>query len=68
MSTRTFLNQILKIDVTNRTASLFGDTGYIGILADPNHIVWKIILLCVLILGGGSAVGVDVISTSGLTG
>jgi len=39
-----------------------------AMLADPNHIVWKIILLCVLILGGGSAIGVDVISTSGLTG
>ena len=36
------------------------------ILADPNHIVWKIILLCVLILGGGSAMGVDVVSTAGL--
>ena len=30
-------NQVLKIDVTNKTASLFGDTGYIGILADPNQ-------------------------------
>ena len=39
-----------------------------AILADPNHIIWKIMLLCVLILGGGSVVGVDVISTSGLTG
>jgi len=37
-----------------------------AILADPGHIVWKIILLCVLILGGGSVVGVDVISTTGL--
>jgi hypothetical protein len=37
-----------------------------AILADPSHIVWKIILLCVLILGGGSVVGVDVISTTGL--
>ena len=37
-----------------------------AILADPNHIVWKIILLCVLILGGGSAIGVDVVSTAGL--
>jgi hypothetical protein len=36
------------------------------ILADPSHIVWKIMLLCVLILGGGSVVGVDVISTTGL--
>lgn len=37
-----------------------------AILADPNHVVWKIILLCVLILGGGSAIGVDVVSTAGL--
>jgi hypothetical protein len=37
-----------------------------AILADPNHIVWKIILLCVLILGGGSVVGLDVVSTAGL--
>ena len=36
------------------------------ILADPGHIIWKIMLLCVLILGGGSVVGVDVISTAGL--
>ena len=35
-------------------------------LADPNHIVWKIILLCVLILGGGSVVGVDPLATAGL--
>ena len=37
-----------------------------AILAAPGHIIWKIMLLCVLILGGGSAVGVDVISTAGL--
>ena len=37
-----------------------------AILADPNHVVWKIILLCVLILGGGSAIGFDVVSTAGL--
>ena len=37
-----------------------------AMLADPNHIVWKIILLCVLILGGGSVVGVDVLATTGL--
>ena len=37
-----------------------------AILADPNHVVWKIILLCVLILGGGAAIGVDVVSTAGL--
>ena len=36
------------------------------ILADPGHVIWKIMLLCVLILGGGSVVGVDVISTAGL--
>lgn len=36
------------------------------LLSDPNHIVWKIILACVLILGGGSALGVDVVSTAGL--
>ena len=37
-----------------------------AILADPGHIIWKIMLLCVVILGGGTAVGVDVISTAGL--
>ncbi len=37
-----------------------------AILAAPSHIVWKIILLCVLILGGGAVVGVAVISTTGL--
>ena len=37
-----------------------------AILADPSHIIWKIMLLCVLILGGGSLVGVDVVSTAGL--
>jgi hypothetical protein len=37
-----------------------------AILADPNHIIWKIMLLCVLILGGGSLAGVDVIDTAGL--
>jgi hypothetical protein len=37
-----------------------------AILADPNHIVWKIMFLCVLILGGGSLTGVDVISSAGL--
>ena len=37
-----------------------------AILADPSHIIWKIMLLCVLILGGGSLAGVDVISTAGL--
>ncbi len=36
------------------------------ILADPNHIIWKIMLLCVLILGGGSAMGVDVVSVAGI--
>ena len=36
-----------------------------AMLADPNHIVWKIILLCVLILGGGSVVGVDPLATAG---
>jgi hypothetical protein len=36
------------------------------ILADPNHIVWKIMLLCVLILGGGSVVGGDIVSIAGL--
>ena len=35
------------------------------ILADPNHVIWKIMLLCVLILGGGSALGVDAVSTAG---
>lgn len=37
-----------------------------AILADPQHVIWKIMLLCVLILGGGSLVGVDVVSTAGL--
>ena len=37
-----------------------------AILADSNHIVWKIILLCVLILGGGSVVGGDIVSIAGL--
>jgi len=36
------------------------------LLADPGHIIWKIMLLCVLILGGGSAAGVDVVSIAGL--
>ena len=30
-------NQVLKIDVVNETANLFGDTGYIGLLADANQ-------------------------------
>ncbi len=37
-----------------------------AILADPGHVIWKIMLLCVLILGGGSLAGVDVVSTAGL--
>lgn len=37
-----------------------------AILADPNHVVWRIILLSLLILGGGSLAGVDVISSAGL--
>jgi len=37
-----------------------------AILADPSHVIWKIMLLCVLILGGGSLAGVDVVSTAGL--
>ena len=36
------------------------------ILADPGHIIWKIMLLCVLILGGGTVVGVDPLAVSGL--
>ena len=36
------------------------------ILADPGHIIWKIMLLCVVILGGGSLAGVDPISVAGL--
>ena len=37
-----------------------------AILADPSHIIWKIMLLFVLILGGGSVAGVDVVSISGI--
>jgi len=37
-----------------------------AILADPNHIIWKIMLLCVLILGGGRAIEKNIISTAGL--
>ena len=35
-------------------------------LTNPSHPIWKIMLLCVLILGGGAAVGVDVVSVAGL--
>jgi len=36
-------------------------------LANPNHPIWRIILLCLLILGGGTvASDMDIISISGL--
>ena len=36
-------------------------------LANPNHPVWRIILLCLLILGGGTiASDMDIISISGI--
>jgi len=37
-----------------------------AILADPNHIIWKIMLLCVVILGGGSLAGVNPLTVAGL--
>lgn len=36
-------------------------------LTNPAHPIWKVIILCVLILGGGSiATGTDIVAISGL--
>jgi hypothetical protein len=36
-------------------------------ISDPNHPIWKIIILCVLILGGGTiASDMDIIGVAGL--
>ena len=37
-------------------------------LADPSHPIYKIILLCILVLGGGTiAAETDILSISGIT-
>ena len=37
-------------------------------LADPSHPIYKIILLCILVLGGGTiASETDILSISGIT-
>ena len=52
--------------VNTRGDSMGDDRSPDAILADPNHIIWKIMLLCVVILGGGSLAGVNPLTVAGL--